>query len=148
MYRRCIKCSTSSPTAHSNPVKYILLSHFINTWGETEASRNEVPYPSSPVLKWPSVCMRSKSLQSCPTFCNLVECRLLCLQSPWTPLSMGFSRQEYWSGLPCLPPGDLPNPGIEPMSLMSPALAGRFFTTSATWEAHNTPVSVCSWILQ
>ena len=44
------------------------------------------------------------------------------------PLSMGFSRQEHWSGLPCLPPGDLPDPGIEPMSLMSLALAGRFFT--------------------
>ena len=43
-----------------------------------------------------------------------------------TPLSMGFSRQEYWSGLPCPPPGDLPNPGIEPMSLMPPALSGRF----------------------
>ena len=51
------------------------------------------------------------------------------------PLSMGFSRQEYWSGLPCPPPGDLPNPGIEPVSLASPALAGGFFTTSATWEA-------------
>ena len=60
--------------------------------------------------------------------------------TPWTvahqaPLSMGFSRQEYWSGLPFPPPGHLPNPGIEPMSLMSPALAGRFFTTSAIWEA-------------
>ena len=42
------------------------------------------------------------------------------------PLSMGFFRQEYWSGLPCSPPGDLPNPGIEPASLMSPALAGGF----------------------
>ena len=41
------------------------------------------------------------------------------------PLSMGFSRQEYWSGLPCPPPRDIPNPGIEPTSLMSPALAGR-----------------------
>ena len=50
-------------------------------------------------------------------------------------LSMGFSRQEYWSGLPCPSPGDLPNPEIEPASLLSPALAGRFFTTSATWEA-------------
>ena len=48
---------------------------------------------------------------------------------------MGFSRQEYWSGLPCPPSGNLPNPGIEPASLASPALAGRFFTTSATWEA-------------
>ena len=53
--------------------------------------------------------------------------------SPWTvahqaPLSMGISRQEYWSGLLCPPPGDLLEPGIEPESLASPALAGRFFT--------------------
>ena len=48
---------------------------------------------------------------------------------------MGFSRQEYWNGLPFSSPGDLPNPGIKPMSLMSPALAGRFFTSSTTWEA-------------
>ena len=51
------------------------------------------------------------------------------------PLSMGFSRQEYWSGLPCPPPGDLPNPGIELMPLRSPAVAGGFFTTSATYDA-------------
>ena len=51
------------------------------------------------------------------------------------PLSMGFSRREYWSGLPCPSPGDLPNPGIEPASLTSPALAGRFLTTSGTWQA-------------
>ena len=51
------------------------------------------------------------------------------------PLSMGFSWQEYWSGLPCPPPGDLPDSGIEPKSLTSPALASGFFTTSATWEA-------------
>ena len=50
-------------------------------------------------------------------------------------LSMGLSRQEYWSGLPCPPPGDLPDSGIKPVSLKSPALAGRFFTTSYTWEA-------------
>ena len=42
---------------------------------------------------------------------------------------MGFSSQEYWSGLPFLPPGDLPDPGTEPRSLESPALAGGFFTT-------------------
>jgi len=53
------------------------------------------------------------------------------------PLSMGFSRQEYWNGLPCPPPGYVPDPGIEPASLMSPALAVRFFTTSATWKAHH-----------
>ena len=60
--------------------------------------------------------------------------------TPWTvtfqaPLSMGFTRQEYWSGLPCPPPGDLPNAGIEPVSLTLPPLASRFFTTSTTWEA-------------
>ena len=51
------------------------------------------------------------------------------------PLSMGFSRQAYWSGLPCPPPGDLPDPGARPASLVSPALTGGFFTTSTTWEA-------------
>ena len=51
------------------------------------------------------------------------------------PLFMGFSRQIYWSESPCPPAGDLANPGIKPLSLKSPALAGRFFTTSTTWEA-------------
>ena len=60
--------------------------------------------------------------------------------TPWTiahqaPLSMGFSRQKYWSGSPCPPPGDLPDPGIKPMSLMSPELAGGFFTSGAIWKA-------------
>ena len=50
-------------------------------------------------------------------------------------LSMGFSRLEYWSGLPDPSPGDLPNPGIKPASLISPALAGGFFITNVTWEA-------------
>ena len=48
------------------------------------------------------------------------------------PLFMGFSRQNYWSGLPCPPPGGLPHPGIEPVSLTSLASAGGFFTTSTT----------------
>ena len=51
------------------------------------------------------------------------------------PLSLVFSRQGYWIRLSFPPPGDLPDPGIEPVSLTSPALAGAFFTTSATWEA-------------
>ena len=50
------------------------------------------------------------------------------------PLSMGFSRQEYWSGLPHPPPGDLSNSGIESLSLVSPALVGRFFTTRVNWK--------------
>ena len=59
--------------------------------------------------------------------------------APWTvahqaPQAMDFSRQEYWSGLPFPPPGDLPNPQTEWVSLVSPALAGGFITTSATVE--------------
>ena len=58
-------------------------------------------------------------------------------------LSMGFPRQEYWSGLSFPSSGDLPNPGIETASLMSPALAGGSFTTSTTWEA--APKNWCFW---
>ena len=71
--------------------------------------------------------MSVKSLQLSPTLCDPTVAHQ-------APLSIGFSRQEYWSGLPCPPPGDLPNPGIKPASLISPVLAGRFFTTSAIWE--------------
>ena len=70
----------------------------------------------------------------------IVFSRVRLSASLWTvayqaPLSMGFYRQEYWSGLSHPSPGDPPDPGIEPTSLMSPALAGAFFTTGATWEA-------------
>ena len=58
------------------------------------------------------------------------------------PLSIGFFRQEYWSGLPFSPPETLTKPGTEPTSLKSPALASSFFTTSTTWEAY---VSMISW---
>ena len=84
-----------------------------------------------PFIPWPSPfhspiwhITHARSLYSCPA-----------LATPWTvasqaSLSIGFSRQEHWSGLPCPLPGYLPNPGIDPTSLISPA-----FTTSATWEA-------------
>ena len=70
--------------------------------------------------------------------------RVQLFATPWTvacqaPLSMRFPRQEYWSRLPFLSPGDLPDPGIEPVSLMSPALAGGFSTTSTTWDALDKP---------
>ena len=59
--------------------------------------------------------------------------------TPWTVvhqfhLSMGFSKQEYWSGLPFPPPGDLPNPGIKPESSVAPALQADFFTTEPLWK--------------
>ena len=53
---------------------------------------------------------------------------------------MGFSRQECWSGLPFSPPGDVPDPGIEAESPVSPALAGRFFTTESCGKAHVSSV--------
>ena len=66
--------------------------------------------------------------------CCLVNKLCPILVTLWTPLSMGFSRQEYWSEMPFPSPRDLPDPGIKLRSLMAPALAGGFFTTSATWE--------------
>ena len=66
--------------------------------------------------------------KSCPTVCNPMNCNCQ------APLSMGFSRQEFWSGLPFPTPGDLPDPGIEPTS---PMLAGAFFTT----EPPRKPIS-------
>ena len=63
---------------------------------------------------------------------------VLCLVAQSRPtLPWGFSRQEYWSGLPCPPAGDLPDSRMELTSLMSPALAGGFFTTDAAWEAQD-----------
>ena len=70
-----------------------------------------------------------------------VFCATLWTVASQVPLSMGFCKQGCWSGLPCPPPGDLSGPGIKPVSLMSPALAGRFFTTS-TWG-----VCLYIWVL-
>ena len=82
-----------------------------------------------PLLIVLCMCVCAKMIQLCPTLWT-AACQ--------APLSMGFSRQKYWNGLPCPPPGDLPNSKTEPESLMPPALAGRFFTTSTTSE---TPYS-------
>ena len=78
---------------------------------------------------WLRACMHAKLHQLVSDFATP---RTVARQAP---LSIGFSRQQYWSGLPCPPPGDLPDPGIKPVSLTSPVLAGGFFTTSTTWEA-------------
>ena len=75
--------------------------------------------------------MNAKLLQSCLTLCDPVDCSL--------PGSSDHgilqARILEWVAFPCPPPGDLPNPGIKPASLTSPALASRFFTTRTTWEA-------------
>ena len=75
--------------------------------------------------------------ESCLRACSITSVMSKSFATPWTAvhqayLSMGLTREEYWSGLPFPPPGDLPDPGIKPVS---PALAGRFLTTSTTWEA-------------
>ena len=74
---------------------------------------------------------------------SMLSCfsRVQLFVTPWTkvhqaPLSMGLFRQEYWCGLPYTPPGDLPDPGVQPMSLMSPTMAGGIFTISTPWRAH------------
>ena len=74
-------------------------------------------------------CMHVKLMPSCLILCNPMDC------SPPGSSVHGLSRREYWRGLLCPSPGDLPNLGIEPSSLMYPAQAGGFLTTSATWEA-------------
>ena len=109
MYPLSLECP-SHPTPLISPLKVI-----------TEC-RAELPvlYNNVPLAKIASV--TSDSLQPC----GLQPARLLC---PW-----GLSRQEYWRGLPCHPPWYLPYQGLN-LSLMSIALACRFFTTSATWEA-------------
>ena len=73
--------------------------------------------------------MLAKLLQLCRLFATLWT---VALQAP---LSMGFFSQVHWSGMSCPPPGDLPYAGMKPTLLMFPALVGRFFTTSTTWEA-------------
>ena len=80
--------------------------------------------------------------------CVLSHCLVLLFVTSWTVasqtyLSIEFSRQEYWSGLPFPIPGNLPNPGIKPTSLASPVLAGRFFTNCTTWEIH---ILICMYI--
>ena len=87
---------------------------------------------------WPRVCVHACMLSPFSRAQLFVTLGTIARQAP---LSMGFSRQEYWSELPLPSPGDLPNSGMEAISLMSLALAGRFFSTSATWEAHIGPKS-------
>ena len=84
---------------------------------------NPVDNLTSLLLKAVYLC-KVMSVMSDSAMLQTVACQAL--------LSMGFSKQEYWSGLPYPPPGDLPAPGVEPVSLMFLALAGMFFTISAT----------------
>ena len=82
------------------------------------------------------MCMHAKLLQSCPTLCdpvNYIACQ--------APLSMEFSRQEYWSRLPFSSPGGLPEPGIQPTTFASPELAWSLFTTAPPGKFDNSTVT-------
>ena len=83
--------------------------------------------------------MHDKPFQSFLTLCNPMDC------SPPGSSVLGISRQEYWSRLPCTSPGDLPNPGIKPMSLMPPAFAGGFFTTRTSLVAQTVKCLPTMW---
>ena len=134
-----------------------MFQKFICSSDKCEGKDKSISAPLS-LLDSSLECVRVKSLQSCP-----VNSATLWTVTCQAPLSMGFSRQEYWSGLLCPtpgdPPGDLPNPGIEHTSLTSPALAGvrgvrcyhlgsphalagGFFTTSTTWDSSLTSILI------
>ena len=102
-------------------------SHYEKQYGRS--SKNKQTHKQTKNRSTMYVCVLSHF--SHPILCNPMHC------SPPGFSALGFSRQKCWNGLPCPPPGNLPDPGIKPMSLMSPALTGRFFTTSASWEAQN-----------
>ena len=104
-----------------------LLEEGMATYSSTLTWR--IPWTEEPGRLW-SMKVKAKSLSCVQLFAT-----------PWTvayqaPPSVGFSRQEYWSGLPFPSPEDLPDPGIKPKYLMFLSFAGGFFTTSTTWEAH------------
>ena len=89
--------------------------------------------PSIPTLSTLiCACVHAQLLQSCPILWTVVR---------QAPLSMGFSRQEYWSGLPCPPPGDLLDLGIKPMSLMPPALQVGSLLLSHRGSPHTDPTN-------
>ena len=115
----------------------------LGAWSLSHWTTREVPIKLLKIR----ICGKYMNLSYSAAYSMYVHTAMPCLllsrvwlfATPWTVahqalLSMGFSRQEYWSGLPCFTPGDLPNSGIESVSLDSLASEGRFFTTSATWE--------------
>ena len=107
---------------------------------ELESNRSKRVFKILNLPQWSSLwrCLFPSPQPEVLTF-NTTLSRVWLFAAPWSvacqaPLSLGFPRQEYWSGLPFPSPGDLPDSGIEPASLEFLALAGGFFTGSATWE--------------
>ena len=109
------------------------IKKFIEHYNNYPVFEGFIEIPCETIWIWWFLCMMHACL-SCFSHVRLfvISWTVACQ----SPLSMGFSRQEYSSGLPFPPPGDLPNPGTEPTSLAFPALASGFFVSSATWEVH------------
>ena len=136
-------CPWDSPAKNTGVGCHFLFQGIFPTTGiepESPAGRFFAPFGKPKYIR---VCV-CVCVCVCAHVCHAVLNCFSCVQffvTLWavdcqSPLSMGFSRHKYQSGWPCPPPGDLPDPGIEPSSLMSSALAGGFFTTSTTWEAY------------
>ena len=129
--------------AHAHTFK--MESHFKKlTWGYKDVTLNTLWYPTLKIqMKWGNLNHVCEYVCVCVCVCVCVLSRFsyvwffgtLWTVAHQTPLSMGFSGQEYWSGLPYPLPMDLPNPGTEFMSPASPELAGGFFTHWTTWKA-------------
>ena len=120
--------SSLSPSSHS---KHLLI-YFLSLWISLHFSI--ILNKWNHLVFWGGGGLSSFTQQTCVLshFCHVQLCVTLWTVAHQAPLSMGFSRWEYWSGLPCSLPGDLPDPEKELASLMSPALTGGFFTTSTT----------------
>ena len=157
--KRCYCNSvTANPTSISQkPIRKHLLNQSIPKVKINAVSSEEIrvigrPKPEVQFLKPGSITWNSKCKTS-----HSWQCMLSHVSHAWllvtllsvtrqAPLSIGFSRQEYWSGLPYSPPGDLPHPGTEPTSLMSPALAGGFFTTEPLRSPSDTEPLSRVWL--
>ena len=134
--------SRGSPESEENPLGLPVIPKGSSIFqSSAESLIGQTTWESNSTLHFPgcktltSECVHAKLPP--PTLCDLrlfvscdhIDCSLQ------GPLSMGFSRQKHWSVLPFPTPGNLPNGGIEPVSLKSPELADGFFTNSATWKA-------------
>ena len=130
------RCSLSGSSvhgiSHARILKYVVISSSKGFFPTLRSKSCLLPGRPIPYHWATRVASLSPLSVNRTTLWKPVDCSL------HAPLSMRFSRQEYWSGLLFPLPGDLPNPGIEPVSLMSPELAGTFFTISVTCEAPST----------
>ena len=110
-----------------------------SSWGRKESDMTEQLNWTEVTMQDKGACFRNSIKVNRHILSHFSQVQLfatLWMVARQTPLSTGFSRREYRSGLPCPSPGYLPNPGIELISLMSPEMAGGFFTTSTTWKEY------------